>query len=243
MKDNFSHNPPDYYRYRPGYPAELFQFLETKLSGFENSWDCGTGTGQVALQLSALFKKVYATDISVSQLSHAGNKENIQYSVQAAEETNFEPDIFDLITVGQAIHWFDFEKFYNEVYRTMKQEGMIAVMGYGLLQTNKESQNVILELYHNIIGQFWDPERKFIDENYSTIPFPFREIRTPKFEFKVLWSLDHLTGYLKTWSAVKHYIDKVGYDPVDPIIPELRKTFGEEGEVTFPILLRVGKKN
>jgi len=243
MKDNFSHNSSNYSSFRPNYPEALFQFLKTQLSGLDNAWDCGTGTGQVALPLSAMFNSVYATDISTSQLANAPQRKNIYYSKQPAEKTNFEPDKFDLITVGQAIHWFDFEKFYAEVNRTIKINGIIAIIGYGLLKTTNGTQNVILDLYHNILGPFWDPERKFIDENYSTIPFPFREISSPRFEYKVQWSFEHLIGYLKTWSAVKHYKDQEGYDPVDQINPILQDAFGVEGEITFPILLRVGKKN
>lgn len=243
MKDNFSHNSPDYSQFRPGYPEELFQFLKRILLHFDKAWDCATGNGQVAIPLSEIFSSVYATDISKAQLANAPQKENIHYSVQPAEKTSFEPDMFDLITVGQAIHWFDFKKFYSEVNRTLKPHGIIAVMGYGLINTDIESQRIINELYHNVLGSFWDPERKYIDDNYDSIPFPFNEINTPAFKNTFLWSFEHLTGYLKTWSAVKHFKDKMGYDPVDQIIPKLQKTFGEKKEVSFPILLRVGTKS
>src|SRR5690554_5312132 len=149
MKDNFSHNSSNYSRFRPNYPEPLFQFLKTQVRGFDKVWDCGTGSGQVALPLSAIFSSVYATDISTSQIANAPQRKNIYYSVQQAEKTNFEPEIFDLITVGQAIHWFDFDKFYAEVYRTMKSDGLLAIMGYGLLKTNSEAQKIILDLYQN----------------------------------------------------------------------------------------------
>src|SRR5690606_25252356 len=126
-----------YSRFRPHYPEALFQFLKAQLGGFDNAWDCGTGSGQVALPLSLFFTSVYATDISNSQIANAHKRKNIHYSVQPAETTNFEPRKFDLITVGQAIHWFDFEKFYAEANRTLKANGTIAIMGYGLLITNK----------------------------------------------------------------------------------------------------------
>src|SRR5690606_21407520 len=143
--------------------------------------------GQVAVPLSKIFKTVYATDFSPAQIEKAKSKPNIYYSVQPAEKTNFESEIFDLITVGQAVHWFDFEKFYAEVDRTMKPGGSIAIIGYGLLQTNSEAQKVIDNFYHNVIGAFWDPERKYIDGNYSGIPFPFQEITTPAFNYSVKW--------------------------------------------------------
>ncbi len=243
MKDNFSPVSSDYSRFRPGYPQDLFKFLKAEISCFDNAWDCGTGNGQVAVPLSRMFRTVYATDISTKQLQHAPARENILYLRQPAAQTSFEPEIFDLITVGQAIHWFDFDRFYSEVYRTLKQDGLIAVMGYGLLSTDNETQKLIHDLYYNIVGPFWDPERKFIDDNYATIPFPFTEIPGPAFETTLKWSIHQLTGYLKTWSAVQHFKKKKGYDPVEKIIPKLEKSYGNSGKVLFPILLRMGKKN
>lgn len=154
IKDNFSKVSKEYSRFRPGYPDELFEFLKEKSTCFECAWDCGTGTGQVAIPLSKIFKTVYATDISAAQLQYAPVCGNIMYSRQPAEQTSFESNMFDIITAGQAIHWFDFEKFYVEVRRTLKKEGILAVIGYGLVNTNVETQEVIHHLYHDIVGPF-----------------------------------------------------------------------------------------
>ena len=240
MKDNFSTKSSDYARYRPIYPPEVFEFLNSLLAGKQNAWDCGTGNGQVAVELAKIFRNVYATDISEQQLKNAVQKENIMYSQQSAEETDFEDNYFDLVSVAQAIHWFDFEKFYSEVKRTLKPGGIIAVLGYGLFKADEETEKVILDLYNNLTGPYWDPERKYLDENYKTIPFPFKEVTVPTFEQRLVWNFDQLTGYLKTWSAVKHYEKAKGENPVDLISAELKKSFGTKGEVCFPILFRVG---
>jgi ubiquinone/menaquinone biosynthesis C-methylase UbiE len=120
MKDNFSDKSDKYAKYRPTYPQEMLDFIFSLLDKKENAWDCGTGTGQIAIELSKEFNNVYATDISKTQLDNAIKKDNIFYSVQSAEKTNFNNKTFDLITVAQAIHWFDFDKFYFEVKRTLK---------------------------------------------------------------------------------------------------------------------------
>ena len=242
MKDNFSNVSSEYSKFRPGYPDELFKFLKSEITGFDAAWDCGTGTGQVALPLSQMFKLVYATDISEKQLEHAPVRENIVYSREPAEKTGFGPEMFDLITVAQAIHWFDFEKFYREVNRTLKQEGLIAVIGYGSIKTNEPTQKLINHLYHDIVGPYWDPERKFLVENYRTIPFPFREIPVPAFKTTLDWEFPQLIGYLKTWSAVQHFIKYNGFDPLEKIIPEIERSFGNRSMVTFPVLLRLGKR-
>lgn len=241
MKDLFSTDSHKYARYRPGYPGELFQFIEELLEERNEAWDCGTGNGQVAAALSEFMQHVEATDISRQQLENAIKKPNITYSLKPAEKTNFPDEYFDLVTVAQAIHWFDIPKFQNEVKRVLKPGGIIAVMGYGLFRSNRDTNRIIDHFYREIIGPYWDEERKYLDEKYRTIPFPFEEIPGPDFHFNESWSLDHLIGYLRTWSAVKHYIAEQDRDPVALIEKELFASFGRKNKVKFPIFLRVGR--
>ena len=244
MKDNFSKQSELYARFRPTYPAELYDFFLSIVPGQTAAWDCGTGNGQVAIELSKHFDKVLATDISEQQLKNAVVRENISYSVQRAEETSFEDDTFDLITVGQAIHWFDFMKFYNEVNRTLNTNGIVAVFGYSLMSIDEKIDRIIHHFYENIVGPYWDSERRYVDDHYQTIPFPFKEIESPTILAKYDWTLEQFTGYLQTWSASGHYIEKNKENPVDKIIDNLRKCWGNgrTKTITFPIFMRVGMK-
>ena len=243
MKDNFSKNSSEYAQFRPKYPAELFSFLENRVEEKEAAWDCGTGNGQVAGELANFFIRVEATDISQQQLDNAIKLSNINYSLQPAEKTNFPDNYFDLITVAQAIHWFDFSQSYKEVNRTLKPGGILAVIGYGLFKSNEQTNDLIDHFYRDIVGPFWDPERRYLDDGYCSIQFPFEEIQSPGFEMEFSWDFEHLIGYLKTWSAVKHFQNKNGYDPVTVISGDLRTAFGERSVVKFPLFLRVGKKH
>jgi len=243
MKDNFSTQSDKYAKYRPTYPADLFDYLDAIIPNKQNAWDCGTGNGQVAYALAKTFYNVFATDISQSQIDNALPADNIFYSVQPAEETNFEDELFDLIIVAQAIHWFNFEKFYAEVRRTAKENTLFCVIGYGKLEISETIDCIISYFYDNVIGKYWDSERKYIDENYKTLPFPFDEIKTPNFVNTQYWTLEHLIGYLNTWSAVKHFIKQNGYNPIDKLQSDLAQLWGNEQvkQVRFPLLLRVGK--
>lgn len=244
MKDNFSKQAQSYSRFRPGYPQQLYDFLIHHLSDQKTAWDCGTGNGQVAVKLSTYFEKVYATDISSSQLANAVKKENIFYSIEKAEKTSFADGQFDLITVAQAIHWFDFAKFNYEAIRTLKPGGLLAVFGYNLFKINKEINFIIEDFYKNIIGPYWDKERKYVDEKYATIPFPFEEIKTPDLFNEYEWEFERVTGYINTWSSVQHFITKNNKNPVEQIINPLKEAWGNElkRKISFPIFMRAGRK-
>lgn len=243
MKDNFSTQSDKYAKYRPTYPSGLFEFLNANVQDKRFAWDCGTGNGQVAYELAKTFDTVFATDISQTQIDHALQATNISYSVQPAEKTNFDTGLFDLIVVAQAIHWFDFNKFYAEARRTAKNNALLCVVGYGKLEIAKHIDDVISDFYGNVIGMYWDKERKYIDENYKTIPFPFNEIQTPNFAIIQHWTLEHLVGYLNTWSAVKHFIKQHNHNPIDKLQKDLAQRWGNEQtkQVRFPLLLRIGR--
>jgi ubiquinone/menaquinone biosynthesis C-methylase UbiE len=243
MKDNFSTASDQYALYRPTYPDRFFSYLKTLIPSPKMAWDCGTGNGQVAVKLASFFEMVYATDISDSQMHQAAKRNNIHYSLQAAEKTNFQKHTFDLIIVAQAVHWFDFEKFYNEVNRTAKDGALMVVLGYGRLKISPEIDALIDAFHEDILKLYWDSERHYIDELYQTIPFPFEEIDAPKFTNTYDWTFEHLIGYLNTWSAVKHYIKSNNVNPVDALAVKLKAAFGVQQTriVNFPLLLRIGK--
>lgn len=243
MKDNFSSDADKYARFRPTYPPDFFDYLNSLLPVKQYAWDCGTGNGQVAHELTKTFERVFATDISQSQIANAIQTENISYSIQPAEKTDFPDRMFDLIIVAQAIHWFDFDKFYAEVKRTSKENALICIIGYGRIEISSKIDKIITHFYHNVVGTFWDKERKYLDENYSPIPFPFREIQPPTFIIRLHWTLEHLIGYLNTWSGVKHFIKQNGYNPVDQLQTEIKQNWGKEKtrEIRFPLLLRIGR--
>ncbi len=242
VKDNFSAQSGGYALFRPTYPDELVDYIAALASSRELALDCGAGNGQLTVKLAARFRQVIGTDISHRQIENAVQMPNIRYQVTSAESTDFEAGSFDLITVAQAIHWFDFHAFYSEVRRTLKKDGVLAVIGYGLLEIEGVVGEMVRHFYARTLAGYWDQERSYIDEQYLSIPFPFREIKAPVFKNQYDWSLEQLIGYLNTWSAVQHYIRKKGVNPVEDLGKELEQNWGPESHqsVAFPILLRLG---
>lgn len=243
--DNFSTGSSEYATFRPESPKEIFDFLFSRLDNFSIAWDCGTGNGQVAARLAERFRVVYGTDISQAQLDLAKQAGNILYLQERAEQTSLPDNSIDLITVAQAIHWFDFEKFYAEVKRVARPGALIAVWTYSLLRLAPAIDEVVDNLYMNITGPYWDKERKYVDEAYRTIPFPFEEVQAPEFGITKQWNIAQVAGYLRTWSGVKHYQQKENHDPVSMIMNDLKKAWGRDDlhGVRWPVHIRVGVVN
>lgn len=242
-KDFFSRQSKTYAAFRPTYPAGLYKFILAHLPDRSCAWDCATGNGQVARILADHFDKVYATDISQGQLDNAFHADNIFYSVSAAEKTPFENNQFDLITVAQALHWFDFQEFYNEVKRTTKPGGLLAVWGYSLLTIDPVIDSLFLDFYHNKVGPFWDDARKLVENHYRDIPFPFEEIPCPEFFIEATWTAEQFTGYLASWSATQKYIRIKGDDPLKEFAIDLHAVWepGQVRRVTFPLFMKMAR--
>ncbi len=241
--DRFSEQAGTYKKFRPQYPVTLYREILRITPGRGFCWDCGTGNGQVAMELSHHFKEVYATDISEQQIAQAPILPNVKYRVVRAEATGFPDSYFDLITVAQAIHWFDIPYFYKEVRRVGKPGAILAVWGYGLMEVSPEINQLIYRFYNTVVGPYWDPERKYIEEKYDTIGFCLPDIKvTEGIRIEKSMDLSDLQGYLNSWSAVQHYIRNKGTNPVNDLLEQLRECWpdGTRKQVGFPVFIRAG---
>ncbi len=245
FKDHFSAQATDYARYRPDYPAGLFAWLAGLAPARDAAWDCGTGSGQAAVALAAHFARVVATDPSRSQLEHAEPRPNIDYRCASAEVSLLDTASIDLVTVAQAIHWFDLEKFYAEVKRVLKPGGVIAAWTYTLLDVEAGIDELLQDFYRNVVGPYWPPERKMVDDRYRSLPFPFDPIAAPAFDIRTVWTRDDLLGYLGTWSATRACMKATGADPLVEFARRLAPLWPDPAQqktLRWPLHLRVGRR-
>ena len=244
FKDLFSRQSDDYSKYRPAYPDILFRYLSSLTNSHEIAWDCGTGNGQAAVKLIDYFKRVIATDPSAKQISAAQRHSKIEYRVGSAETSAFSEHSVDLITVAQAFHWFRQDEFFSEARRVLRPGGVVAFWCYGLAKITPAIDAVIGKLYYDLLGTFWEPERKLVEEGYKSVRLPFPEINPPPVEMTAEWSFEHLLGYLGTWSALQTCIQKTGKNPLEAIFPELQSAWGGVASrpIRWDLALRIGRK-
>jgi SAM-dependent methyltransferase len=243
-KDRFSTQSAGYARFRPRYPEAWYHWLLAQTPGRDQLWDCATGNGQAALALAPQFRHTYATDLSAAQLAAAEPHPAITYLCCPAEQTPFDAASFDLITVAQAVHWFDFEAFYAEVRRVGKPGGLLALWGYGLFSSLPAVDERIRWFYSEVVGPYWDPERRHLETGLREIPFPFEELHPPDvFRMPYRWTLEDLLGYLGTWSSVQRYREARGEDPIPLIAAELAAIpdLPPQIEAQVTLLIRAGR--
>jgi SAM-dependent methyltransferase len=244
FKDHFSKQATGYAKFRPRYPQKLFDYLGSIAPGRQLAWDCGTGNGQASVGLSSVFDHIIATDASEKQIANAQPHDRVEYRVAPAENSGIGSETIDLIMVAQALHWFDLDPFYAEARRVLKADGVFAASAYNLLHIEPAIDEVVNRYYYEVVGPFWPPERKLV-EQFADLPFPFYKVDAPKFEMRAQWNLDHLLGYLQTWSSTQRFIAARGVDPLEQITDDLCSAWGkpeQERSITWPLTIRIGRK-
>ena len=150
----------------------------------------------------------------------------------------------DLITIAQAVHWFDLESFYPVVRRVGSLDGIIAVWMYHLPIISPPIDQILMNYYADVLSGYWPERIHYLEERYQTLPFPFQEVTPPEFEMQASWELDQLGGFLESWSATRRYQQERGQHPLNIIWQELSEAWGDPAQrqaVRWPLVLRVGR--
>lgn len=243
--DRFGDVAADYALFRPIYPSALFEMLAGLAPGRRLAWDCATGSGQAACGLAAHFDRVVASDASAAQLVNARPRRAVLYLRARAEAAPLAAASMDLVTVAQALHWFDIPAFWREARRVLVRDGVIAAWCYSLCRVAPDIDRVVDHFYAHTVGPFWTPQRALVDTGYRTVPFPFAEFDVPAPDMTAELTLPAFFGYIGTWSATEAYRVARREDPLVPLCEALAPLWGGGDDhprlVRWPLHLRVGR--
>ena len=245
QNDHFGSVASEYADFRPRYPEALFDWLAAQAASHLLAWDCGCGNGQASVELAKRFSRVYATDISPDQIRLAEDCSRVEYVVASAEHSGLPKSCVDVITVAQALHWFNLPSFYDEVRRVGKPGALIAAWTYGTLVIDQPDANsVVQHFYRDVVGPFWPPERHHVETGYQTLEFPFASIATPRFTMTQYWTLSQLLGYFRSWSATARYKTVHQTDPTVALEKALRPAWGDAQQprkICWPLSIRAAR--
>jgi ubiquinone/menaquinone biosynthesis C-methylase UbiE len=245
--DHFSHVSSSYAAFRPHYPQELFDFVASLAPRRNRVWDCGAGSGQATTDLADRFEEVVATDVSAEQIARGPRRSNVRWLVAPAECVPLASKSVDLVTVAQALHWFDHDRFYAEVRRVSSQGAAIVAWTYGPPRMDGAVGAALDRLMFDTLRNSWPAERRYVETMYRTIPFPFERVDVPPFSLQETWTLERIAGYARSWSASARFAESGGGDAVESFEREARSAWPRDDarEIAWPLVVlagRIGKK-
>lgn len=241
--DHFSSVSGSYATFRPGYPAELFEYVASIATHHRRAWDCGAGSGQASLDLAKWFDEVIASDVSAEQIASAPAHPRVRWLVAPAESTPIAGASMDLVAVAQALHWFDHAKFYDEVRRVAAPGAAIAAWTYAVPSMDGDVGAMLSDMMFNTVGPYWPPGREYVEQGYRTIPFPFERLAAPSLTLRQTWTLPQVAGYMRSWSATARYIKASGRDPVVDAERAMAAAWGDASvarEIVWPLAIVAG---
>jgi len=208
------------------------------------AWDCGCGSGQLAVLLADRFERVIATDASAEQIAHATPHPRIEYARAPAEASGLPDGVVDLAVAAQAAHWFDIGGYYAEVRRVARPGAIVALVCYAVMHIDDTVDPVLRRFYREVLAQYWPPERRHTENGYRSLPFPFTELPAPRLEIRAEWTLADAIGYVETWSAVRAMERAQGRALFEAFRRDLARAWGSEATlrpICWPLALRVGR--
>ncbi|PKA58530.1 hypothetical protein AXF42_Ash008817 [Apostasia shenzhenica] len=252
----------NYAAIRPTYPPELFRYIASKCPFRRLAWDAGTGCGQAAASLAALFDSVVATDINPEKLSYAPAHllPNVRFaltppalSLPDVHRLVAPPGAVDLVTVAQALHWFDRPAFYALARAVLRRPG--GVLAAWCYLSPVVDGGEVDEIYRQVFeasAPYWSPESLMVKEEYTAVEFPFEAVEAEQetgpvggFAAEREMTARDFVEYVRSGSPYQT-ARKKGLElfPAE-LVAKLERSWGGEGKqvkkVKFPISLRIGR--
>jgi len=238
-KKRFSTRVENYIKYRPSYPQEIISFLKEKqiLSSDSVIADIGSGTGI----LSELFLKegnhVYGIEPNID-MRNAGETQLSKYSnfvsvEGSAENTSLNSSSVEIITAGQAFHWFDLEKTRIEFLRILKPEGWILL----IWNRREKMNNEFLKEYEKFLLKY-GTDYKAIEKSKLDFDKFFGESKTErnykykKFDNYQIFDYDGLEGRLLSTSYIP-LDDHPTFNDMMIDLKQLYDKFQQNGVIKF----------
>lgn len=203
----FTGRAEDYAKYRPGYPEQIIHLLENKI-GFDSSKDiadvgCGTG----------LLSKLFLTNgnlvfgVEPNEEMRAMSEKLLSKFINfisvdgAAEETKLANNSVDVITVGQAFHWFDLKKTKKEFKRILRKDGDVVIV-WNERKNSSQLMKEVDAILQTLNQEHEEAEKNLVDKNLLNTFFGVEKIGASSFPNYQMLDLAGLKGRIQSISYV-----------------------------------------
>ncbi len=233
----FSDRVENYVKYRPHYPDEIVDYLkrENVLGADSIIADIGSGTGFSTELFLKNGNKVYGVEPN-NAMRKAGEKylsayKNFKSVDGTAEGTTLEPNSIDIISAGQAFHWFNHPLAKKEFQRISKPGGYLILI-WNVRQFIDSGLGVD---YENLLSEFGtdykEVEHRTITKNDYDEFYP-ENYKTAAFQNRQLLDYEGLKGRLlsSSYSPDEH---SPNYLPMLKRLKEIFDKYNENGNITI----------
>jgi SAM-dependent methyltransferase len=240
--DHFSDIAAGYHSNRFAYPPAFYRAMADRSPGTAAVWDCGAGNGQASLALAQEYDQVFASEASAEQLRHAQPHDRIDYRAEQVEECSINDHSVDAILAAQAAHWFDLDRFYQQVQRVLRPGGLIVLSTYAFPRIDQDTERIVQDLVKTV-GPWWPKAVQHPFSRYESLAFPFQEVRFPAFDCTMRWTLTDLLDFLATWSGVSRATAANGPGIIEDLRTALEPSWGTSiRTIAWPIWTRAGHR-
>jgi SAM-dependent methyltransferase len=242
--DHFSAVAARYAAYRPRYPAALVDALAELADTGGVVWDVGCGNGQLSVALAERFRRVIATDPAQAQLDEAVAHPRVEYRCVPAEASGLPDASATLVVAAQAAHWFDWPRFLAEAERVAAPGALVALVSYGSLVAGGEAGQVIARYHRDVAGPYWPANRRHVEDGYRELVMPWPAVEAPAIDMTASWTRDEVIGYVSSWSATAHLVEREGPGPFEALGAALAAVWpdGERRVVRWPLTIRLARR-
>ncbi len=236
--ERFTQNVENYLKYRPSYPPQVLTMLKEHCGLTQDAIvaDIGSGTGLLAELILENGNDIYAVEpnnaMRQAEKIYLSGFPQIKYIDGRAEATTLADQSIDVITVGQAFHWFEHQLIKPEFKRILKPNGWVLLV-WNIRATNSSAlmqdyENLLLKYgidYPNVSAKSVDG--KFIDEFFQP-----NKVNTQVIPHKQEFDYNSFQGRVLSTS----YLPKPDQENYQSMLAELHNVFQQhqvKGKVDF----------
>lgn len=234
----FSSRAGAYVRYRPSYPPQIVELLvrDCGLSRDSVVADVGSGTGLLTKIFLDFGCRVYGVEPN-PEMREAGEeflsgRDRFHSMNGQAENTGLPPGSVDLVSAGQAFHWFAPERARAEFRRILREPKWVALVWNERLVTGHPFLEGYERLLQRYAPEYAKVDHRRVDTAALSQFFGASAWKTVTLENQQRFDLDGVRGRLLSSS----YAPPAGATGHEEMIGELERLFAateQDGCVVF----------
>lgn len=215
---DFDKTAQDYRTHRQGFPQTFFHRLlaEGLIAPGQKAVDVGTGTGTLARGFAACGLDVVGVDIAQNLLTEAtslaeqeGVSARVTFQKAPAERTGLPDACADLVSAGQAWHWFNGLNAGAEAWRLLKPGGRVLIAHFDWipLPGNVVELTESLILKHNPAWAWSAGSGLYPRWLYDLGRAGFSELTTASFDTFATYSHEAWRGRIRASAGISAALD------------------------------------